>query len=196
MEISTNSNSASTDINRADLTAQKTDAETSPENSWEEKTFTQKELDDIIKARLERAKKDAPSKEELAVFREWQENRHSIEQKALDDIAAANAARDAVENDKRALETAISCIAKGVAPEYVDDVITLARDHAAGGMSLEDAVDRLLEKYPNFRAGTSGRFCGGITTGISTKHSPDTKYSGRACFIDVIKENQVKRKPY
>lgn len=196
MEISTKSNSASDDISHADLTAKKTDAETSPENSWEEKTFTQKELDDIIKTRLERAKKDAPSKEELAVFREWQENRHAIEQKALDDIAAANAARDAAENDKRALETAISCIAKGVAPEYVDDVITLAKDHAADGTSVEDAVDRLLEKYPHFRAGTSGHFCGGITTGIGTKHSPDTKYTGRSCFIDVIKENQVKRKPY
>lgn len=35
------------------------------ENTHAEKTFTQKELDDIVKQRLDRAKKDMPTKEEL-----------------------------------------------------------------------------------------------------------------------------------
>ncbi len=170
------------------------DTETSPENSQGEKTFTQKELDDIIKARLERVKKDAPSKEELADFREWQENRQTIEQKILDDIASANAARDAAENDKRALETVISCLSKGVAPEYADDVITLAKKHAADGMSVDDAVDRLLEKYPLFRIKDPAGSCRGITTGTGTRPAPDAGFSGKASFIEVIKENQVKRK--
>ena len=40
--------------------ADKADAVSTPESEQEEKTFTQKELDDIVKQRLDRAKKDMP----------------------------------------------------------------------------------------------------------------------------------------
>ena len=54
--------------------ADKADAVSTPETEQAEKTFTQKELDDIVKQRLDRAKKDMPSKDELKAFREWKDS--------------------------------------------------------------------------------------------------------------------------
>jgi hypothetical protein len=48
-------------------------------DSPKQKLFTQEELDEIIKARLKRAEKNIPSKEELEEFRRWREEYESIE---------------------------------------------------------------------------------------------------------------------
>lgn len=163
-------------------------------NALPEKTFTQKELDDIIRLRLERTKKDMPSKDELKEFREWQENRNSFEMKAFSDIAAANSAREAAEKDKHDLEIVISCLSKGVAPEYADDVITLAKKYTDENTSVDAAVDKVIERYPVFRRNGFGYPLRGITTGTGTHNVPRSSDHGTSCFIDVIKQNQVKRK--
>lgn len=87
-----------------ETTPQETEPAKSAESTPAEKTFTQKELDDIVKQRLDRAKKDMPSKEELKAFREWKDSQKTAEQKAADDIAAANLAKEAAEREKQALE--------------------------------------------------------------------------------------------
>ena len=43
-------------------------------NEGAEKTFTQAELDEIVKQRLERQKKGQPSKEEMDAFHKWQDS--------------------------------------------------------------------------------------------------------------------------
>lgn len=100
-----NSNAAETTTTAAENTAAQETEQKQPEQSaLAEKTFTQKELDDIVKQRLDRAKKDMPSKEELQAFRDWQDSKKTAEQKAADDIAAANSAKEAAEREKQALE--------------------------------------------------------------------------------------------
>ena len=54
-----------------------------------EKTFTQAEVDSLIKSRLERERKGQPTKEELTAFREWQNSQKTAEQKAADELKAA-----------------------------------------------------------------------------------------------------------
>lgn len=49
-----------------------------------EKTFTQAELDELIKKRLERATKDMPSKEDLTAYKKWQDEQKTEQQKMLD----------------------------------------------------------------------------------------------------------------
>lgn len=46
-----------------------------------EKTFTQQELDNIVKERLAKAKKGIPSKEELAEYNEWKESQKTQQDK-------------------------------------------------------------------------------------------------------------------
>ena len=95
----------------------------------EPKTFTQEELDKIVKERVARAKKDQPSK------------------------ALTNAEKARVAAEERALlaETKVTCLSKGVASTSVDDVVILAKSMLNDDLTMEQAIDKVLEKYPSFK---------------------------------------------
>lgn len=169
--------------------AEKADAVSTPESEKAEKTFTQKELDDIVKQRLDRAKKDMPSKSELAEFREWKDSQKTAEQKAAEQLAEVAAARDSAEREKSRLEIKVSCLAKGVPADAADDVIALAERFIDDDTTIEKAVEKVLEKYPSFRSAAKAP---GITTGVKTVISENTSVSGG--FFDIARSNQVKRK--
>ena len=169
--------------------AQKADAVSTPETEQAEKTFTQKELDDIVKQRLDRAKKDMPSKDELKAFREWKDSQKTAEQKAAEQLAEVAAARDSAEREKNRLEIKVSCLSKGVDVEAVDDVIALAERFIDDDTTIEKAVEKVLEKYPSFRSAVK---VPGITTGVKTTVSEKSPVSGG--FFDIARDNQVKRK--
>ena len=169
--------------------ADKADAVSTPESEQAEKTFTQKELDDIVKQRLDRAKKDMPSKSELAEFREWKDSQKTAEQKAAEQLAEVAAARDSAEREKSRLEIKVSCLAKGVPADAADDVIALAERFIDDDTTIEKAVEKVLDKYPSFRSAVKAP---GITTGVKTTVSEKSPVSGG--FFDIARDNQVKRK--
>ena len=169
--------------------ADKADAVSTPETEQAEKTFTQKELDDIVKQRLDRAKKDMPSKDELKAFREWKDSQKTAEQKAAEQLAEVAAARDTAEREKSRLEIKVSCLAKGVPADAADDVIALAERFIDDDTTIEKAVEKVLEKYPSFRSAVKAP---GITTGTKTIVSEKSPVSGG--FFDIARDNQVKRK--
>ena len=169
--------------------ADKADAVSTPETEQAEKTFTQKELDDIVKQRLDRAKKDMPSKSELAEFREWKDSQKTAEQKAAEQLAEVAAARDSAEREKSRLEIKVSCLAKGVPADAADDVIALAERFIDDDTTIEKAVEKVLEKYPSFRSASKAP---GITTGVKTVVSE--KSPVKDGFFDIARDNQVKRK--
>ena len=169
--------------------ADKADAVSTPESEQAEKTFTQKELDDIVEQRLDRAKKDMPSKDELKAFREWKDSQKTAEQKAAEQLAEVTAARDTAEREKSRLEIKVSCLAKGVDVEAVDDVIALAERFIDDDTTIEKAVEKVLEKYPSFRSAVK---VPGITTGVKTTVSEKSPVSGG--FFDIARDNQVKRR--
>lgn len=160
------------------------------ENTPAEKTFTQKELDDIVRQRLDRAKKDMPSKEELKAYREWRDSQKTAEQKAADDIAAANSAKEAAEREKQALEIKVACLSKGVLPEAAEDVIALAARLTDDNTSIEKAVDKVLEKYPAFLGKPPKK----VTTGVRTGDTSDSSVGSVNSFIEAVRASQVKRK--
>ena len=169
--------------------ADKADAVSTPESEQAEKTFTQKELDDIVKQRLERAKKDMPSKDELKAFREWKDSQKTAEEKAAEQLAEVAAARDSAEREKSRLEIKVSCLSKGVDVNAVDDVIALAERFIDEDTTIEKAVEKVLEKYPSFRSAVKAP---GITTGVKTTVSEKSPVSGG--FFDIARDNQVKRR--
>ena len=169
--------------------AEKADAVSTPESEQAEKTFTQKELDEIVKQRLDRAKKDMPSKDELKAFREWKDSQKTAEQKAAEQLAEVAAARDTAEREKSRLEIKVSCLSKGVDVDAVDDVIALAERFIDDDTTIEKAVEKVLEKYPSFRSATK---VPGITTGTKTVVSEKSPVSSG--FFDIARENQVKRR--
>lgn len=117
----------------------------------EPKTFTQEELDKIVKERVARAKKDQPSKEELEAFKQWQESQKTEEEKKNEALTNAEKARVAAEERALLAETKVTCLSKGVASTSVDDVVILAKSMLNDDLTMEQAIDKVLEKYPSFK---------------------------------------------
>ena len=191
MEENTNTPAAENNTAPQGNTQQENAPAKSAESTPAEKTFTQKELDEIVKQRLDRAKKDMPAKDELKAFREWRDSQKTAEQKAADDIAAANSAKETAEREKQALEIKVACLSKGVLPEAADDVIALAARLTDDNTSIEKAVDKVLEKYPAFLGKPPKK----VTTGVKTGDTADSSGTASAnSFIETVRANQVKRR--
>lgn len=191
MEENTNTPAAENNTAPQGNTQQENEPAKSAESTPAEKTFTQKELDEIVKQRLDRAKKDMPTKDELKAFREWRDSQKTAEQKAAEDIAAANSAKETAEREKQALEIKVACLSKGVLPEAAEDVIALAARLTDDNTSIEKAVDKVLEKYPAFLGKPPKK----VTTGVKTGDTADSSGTASAnSFIETVRANQVKRK--
>ena len=125
------------------------------------KTFTQDEVNDLIKARVQRERKGLPGKEELEAFHKWQDDQKSAEQKSAEAIKVQSDRADAAEKKAAALEAKLLATSKGVKPDAADDVVALASLKVSDDMPLEKAIDEVLKKYPQFAGGSAP------TTGVS-----------------------------
>lgn len=135
-----------------------------PEPAQAAKTFTQDEVNDLIKARVQRERKGLPGKEELEAFHKWQDDQKSAEQKSAEAIKAETDRADAAEKKVAALEAKLLAASKGVKPDAADDVVALAQLKVSDDMPLEKAIDEVLKKYPQF-AGTSAPTTTGVPGG-------------------------------
>lgn len=147
-------------------------------NEGAEKTFTQKELDDIVKQRLSRAAKDMPSKDELKAFRAWQDSQKTAEQLSAEKITAAENGKAEAEKRAEAAEARCTAYSKGVNPEAVEDVIVLAMAKVNDSTNIEQAIDEVIKKHPSF--------CGGskpITTGVDFSGGANCKDGVTAAFL-------------
>ena len=137
-----------------------------PEGVQAEKTFTQKELDEIVKQRLERQKKGQPSKEEMDAFHKWQDSQRTAEQLSAEKISAAESRAAEAEKKAAAAEAKAYAYSKGVNAEAVDDVIALAIPKVDDNTTMEKAIEAVIAKYPSFCSAKSEPLKG-ITTGVS-----------------------------
>lgn len=165
-------------------------AETTPEPAQANvapgaaKTFTQDEVNDLIKSRLERERKGLPGKDELAAFRKWQDDQKSAEQKSAEAIKVQSDRADAAEKKVAALEAKLLAASKGVKPDAADDVVALAQLKVSDDMPLEKAIDEVLKKYPQATlapqfAGTSAP----ATTGVPGGNGGASRSGVEAAFL-------------
>lgn len=136
-----------------------------PAPQEDEKKFSQKELDEHINRRLERERKNQPTKEELAAFRAWQDSQKSAEEKHADELKAAQDKQTAAEQRAADLEAKLAAMSKGVNAGSVEDVIALARGRMTDDVPLDKAIDEVLKKYPQF-LGQGEAPKAKITTGV------------------------------
>ena len=134
-------------------------------NEGAEKTFTQAEVDTIVKQRLERAAKGQPTKEEMEAFKKWQDSQKTAEQLSAEKISAAESGKAEAEKRAAAAEAKCCAYSKGVRAEAVDDVIALAMAKVNDDTPIEKAIDAVIAKYPSFCSAKSEPK--GITTGVS-----------------------------
>lgn len=145
------------------------------------KTFTQAELDAIVKQRLERQAKGQPSKEEMEAFRKWQDSQKTAEQLSQEKISAAESSRADAEKKLAAAEAKCCAYSKGVTAEAVDDVIALAMAKVSDDMPIEKAIDAVISKYPSFCSAKSAPQ--GVTTGVSFGNGGKQPSGVEAAFL-------------
>lgn len=145
------------------------------------KTFTQAELDAIVKQRLERQAKGQPSKEEMEAFRKWQDSQKTAEQLSAEKISAAENGRADAEKKLAAAEAKCCAYSKGVTAEAVDDVIALAMAKVSDDMPIEKAIDAVISKYPSFCSAKSAPQ--GVTTGVSFGNGGKQPSGVEAAFL-------------
>lgn len=88
------------EIKNENVETETTTVEETGKNSEEnvEKTFTQKDVDNIVKERLAKAKKGIPSKEELAEYNEWKESQKTQQDK-YNELVKKNTEKDTTISD-------------------------------------------------------------------------------------------------
>ena len=145
------------------------------------KTFTQAELDAIVKQRLERQAKGQPSKEEMDAFHKWQDSQKTAEQLSAEKISAAESGRAEAEKKLAAAEAKCCAYSKGVTAEAVDDVIALAMAKVSDDMPIEKAIDAVISKYPSFCSAKSAPQ--GVTTGVSFGNGGKQPSGVEAAFL-------------
>lgn len=149
MEADTGANGGA-DTGNADTNEPKTDSKDTTQ-ATEEKTFTQADVDKMIKDRLAREKKNQLSKDELEAYKAWKESQKTEEEKKNEALTNAEKARIAAEEKAAALEAKVTALSKGVKSDSVDDVVILAKAMVTDEVTIEQAIDKVLEKYPSFK---------------------------------------------
>ena len=120
-------------------------------NPIEEKTFTQEEVNRMIKDRVAREKKGQISKEELKAYQDWKESQKTEAQKQSEALTNAEAKAKAEAERANTFEVKVTCLCKGVLADSVDDVVILAKAMVSDDVTMDQAVDKVLEKYPSFK---------------------------------------------
>ena len=128
------------------------DDDDDPDDDQDEKKFTQKDVDDAVKKRLAREK------------RKWQREQQKKASGSGTD-GAGKAGDDGREKDNEKLkeaenralkaETRAACFEAGVDKDAIDDVTALAHSYMAADedLDLEDAIEKVVKKYPHFKKG-------------------------------------------
>lgn len=117
-----------------------------------EKKFSQKDVDDAVKKRLAREKRKWQREQQKKDGKKPNGKVKTGENSNKDDDAETQELRDkAAKADE--MEMKWTCLEHDVDKSCVDDVLALARVHMAKNedMDIEDAIDEVLKKYPQFK---------------------------------------------
>lgn len=117
-----------------------------------EKKFSQKDVDDAVKKRLAREKRKWQREQQKKDGKKPNGKVKTGEDSNKDDDAETQELRDkAAKTDE--MEMKWTCLEHDVDKSCVDDVLALARVHMAKNedMDIEDAIDEVLKKYPQFK---------------------------------------------
>lgn len=124
------------------------------EDNPDEKKFSQKDVDEAIRKRLARER------------RKWQREQQSKTSGNVTD-GTGKAGEDSEEEKEKTeaitkaskLEVKVACYEADVAKDAVDDVAALARAYmdADDSLDLEDAIEKVVKKYPQFQKKRNNR---------------------------------------
>lgn len=123
------------------------------EDSTDEKKYSQKDVDEAVKKRLARERRKWLRKQESETEKD---DGSKDGGKKLDESEDIKARKEAESKASR-MEIKIACFEADVAKESVDDVAALAKAYmeADSDLYLEDAIEKVVKKYPSFKKGSA-----------------------------------------
>lgn len=137
--------------------------EATPEvQAQETKTFTQEQLDAVVKDRLARERDkfarelgidESFSKEKYEEFKSFQEAQKTELEKAKEQAQRLEAEKLELLNERERLSEEFAAAKLGIKPESLEDALALAR--IKEGTSIEDKLGKVLEDYPIFKSQTT-----------------------------------------
>ncbi|EZP77620.1 phage protein [Parageobacillus genomosp. 1] len=126
-----------------------------------DKTFTQDDVNNIVAKEVKKAQEKLlkqlgiddfnSAKEGLQKFREWQESQKTEQQKQAERLQQLEQQFQTVQQEKEALAAQLAAVKAGVHADYVEDVVVLAQRMVDDDTTMEDAIAKVLEKYPHFK---------------------------------------------
>ena len=128
--------------------ADTTDVEETEENAEdaeetkEEKTLTQDEVNKAIEKRLAREKK------------KWLKEQTEVKPESKEQAEPENPKLKEAEEKAALLEVKMIAYEAGVTKDSVDDVVALAKAYINDDTDMEDAIEKVLKKYPQFKGQT------------------------------------------
>ncbi len=122
------------------------------EGGEDEKKYSQKDIDEAVKKRLAREKRKWSRKQDQPPKDEGKGDNDSAPGETED-----TKARKAAESKATSLEVKVACYEAGVSKDAVDDVTALAKAYMAADedLDLEDAIEKVVKKYPQFKKGAA-----------------------------------------
>ena len=119
----------------------------------DEKKYSHKEMEAAVEKRLARER------------RKWKKEQQKKQDEPDSGDKAGKDGEESEDSKKRkvaeakasSLEVKVACYEAGVAKEAVDDVAALARAYMEAGedLDLEDAIEKVVKKYPSFKKGAA-----------------------------------------
>lgn len=126
----------------------------------QEKTFTQEEVNGYVAKETKKAQEKLlrglgiedfdSAKEGLAKFREWQEAQKTEAEKQAEKMAETESALGLVRAENGQLKAQLSALKQGVNADAVEDVIALAEKQVTDEVTIDQAIQNILVKYPQF----------------------------------------------
>lgn len=128
-----------------------------PETGVDVKAEAQK----IADAMVARKMKNMPSKEELKAFHEWQEAQKTEAEKYADIKADADRRVKEAEAKSNKADAYIYASKAGIKAEHIDDAVILAMAKVNDDTTIEEAILKVAETNPAWKAGTNLGSTGG-----------------------------------
>ena len=115
------------------------------------KSEAQKIADAMVAKKL----KGMPSKEEIAEYRKWKDEQRTEAERLADIQNKAAQALSAAEEREAKASAMIAAAEAGIRPEHIDDAVVLAMARVDDDTSIEDAVAKIVQANPSWKAGTN-----------------------------------------
>ena len=131
------------------------------DNDDDEKPIPQWKVNKIVTREVRKAQEDLlrqlgiedfeSAKEGLQKFREWQDAQKSREEKQLEQFKKMEQQLEEFQTENTKLKAQIAALKAGVRSDSLEDVIVLANNLVNEDTSIDEAIQKVLKKYPQFK---------------------------------------------